>query len=83
MGRGAEQRGAGTVTYGESNHITIKYDQGEKEERKTESTTKKWDKRTGTSRKRDKEGWDREDERTRRTATRTKNTRKRRKRRTE
>ena len=81
--RGADQCGAGTVAYGKSNHTTIKYVRGEKEERKTGSRTKKWDKRTGTSRKRDKEGWDEEDERTRRTAMRTKSTRKRRTRRTE
>ena len=71
------------MTYGELNHTTVKYDRGEKEERKTGSRTKKWDKRTGTSRKRDKEGLDKEDERTRITARITKNTRKRRTRRTE
>ena len=78
--RGAQRGpcGTGTVTCGESNHTTIKYDRGEKEEKKTGIRTNKWDKRTGTIRKRDKEGWDEEDERTRRTAMRTKNTRRRR-----
>ena len=71
------------MTYGESNHTTIKYDREEKEERKTGSRTKKWNKRIRMSRKRDNEVWDEEDEQTRRTATITKNTRKRRTRRTE
>ena len=56
-------------------YTTINFVQEETEERKTGSRTKKWDKRTGASRKRVKEGWDKEGKRTRRTARITKNTR--------